>query len=340
MSEKNQTISIAKPHILVTGGLGYVGSHVCVELISAGCDISIVDIKSSTDDTLQKIATITHKDTIEYHKCNLLDSNSLQNVFQTDHKYDAVVHLAGYKSISESTTNPLNYYENNVVGSLNLIRAMEEHGCKNIIFASSSSVYGVTRSPVAENNSSNPQTPYARSKSFIENVLSDLSTTGWKVCILRYFNPSGAHSSGLLGDVSTNLVSRVSQVALGQIPYLELYGQDYDTKDGTCINDYIHVVDLAKGHVSALYRLLSKSDSLSCYNMGSEEGHSVLNVLNMYAKVSGKSIPVQVVHRNTHTQKELYSDCSKAKRELGWRCEHSFEDIIKSEWNFARNTYK
>lgn len=331
-----------KTRILVTGGTGYIGSHTAVELIEAGYEVEILDnLYNSKIEVLDRIAEITGVKP-KFYDVDLRDAEALAKVFaETD--YDAVIHFAGLKAVGESVEQPLRYYENNVGGTINLLECMEEYGCKRIIFSSSATVYGVQDSPSyveSMTTGQNISSPYGQTKYMIEQILKDVATADpeFEVTLLRYFNPIGAHKSGLLGedpnDKPNNLMPIIMKVATGQIPQLSVYGNDYPTPDGSCIRDYIHVVDLAKGHLAALKHM---GAGVQIYNLGSGEGHSVLEMVEVFDKMSGIKLPCQIVGRRAGDLAEFYADPSLAAKKLGWTTVLSIEDAMKDTLNYLKH---
>lgn len=329
--------------ILVTGGTGYIGSHTVVELLNAGYEVEILDnLFNSKIEVLDKIEEITGTKP-KFHQVDLLDYEDLKSVFDGAH-FDSVIHFAGLKAIGESVEKPLEYYENNVGGTINLLKCMRETGVKQIIFSSSATVYGVQDSPeyvetmVTGGQLSNP---YGRTKYFIEEILKDVCTADpeFEAALLRYFNPIGAHPSGLLGEdpngIPNNLMPIVMQVARGKREKLGVYGNDYPTKDGTCRRDYIHVVDLAKGHMAMLDHM---KKGVSIYNLGSGEPNSVMEIISAFEKASGKELPYEVVARRAGDLPEFWANPAKAKAELNWQTELTVDDAMKDTLNFLKKS--
>lgn len=328
--------------ILVTGGTGYIGSHTAVELIEAGHEVEILDnlynSKIEVLDRIKEIAGVKPK----FYDVDLRDAEALAKVFQ-ENKFDVVMHFAGLKAVGESVEQPLRYYENNVGGTINLLECMEEYGVKKIIFSSSATVYGLQDSPRCVETMTTGKgisNPYGRTKYMIEEILKDVTVADseFQVTILRYFNPIGAHKSGLLGedpnDKPNNLMPIIMKVATGAIPELSVYGNDYDTPDGTCIRDYIHVVDLAKGHLAALDNM---NVGVQIYNLGSGDGNSVFAMVQAFDKASGIKLPSKVVGRRAGDLAELYADPSLAERELGWSTELSIDDAMEDTLRFLKH---
>lgn len=328
--------------ILVTGGAGYIGSHTCVELLNAGYDVVVIDsLVNSKEEALKRVKRITGRD-LKFYKVDLLDSESVDRVFEKEN-ISAVIHFAGLKAVGESVRIPLRYYQNNISGTLVLCEIMNKHNVKNLVFSSSATVYGdPEKVPVSEDDKDiilSATNPYGRTKLMIEDILRDLYTSdnSWNIALLRYFNPVGAHSSGLIGEdpngIPNNLVPYISQVAVGKLTELSVYGNDYPTPDGTGIRDYIHVTDLATGHLKALEKLDSKPGVVT-YNLGTGIGYSVLKVIAAYAKASGKNIPYKIVDRRPGDIAESFADPSKARKELGWEAKKGIEEMCADSWNW------
>lgn len=326
--------------VLVAGGAGYIGSHTCVELLNAGYDIVIVDnLVNSSELVLQRIGRITGKNAA-FHKADLRDRAALAAIFERYH-IDTVINFAGLKAVGESVQKPLTYYNNNIVGTLTLCDVMRQFGVKNMIFSSSATVYGDPAViPITEDCSTGTTTnPYGRTKQIIEQILTDLHTADpeWNVVLLRYFNPIGAHESGLLGEdpkgTPNNLVPYIGQVAVGKRDALNVFGADYPTHDGTGVRDYIHVVDLAKGHLKA-FRRLSPGSGVSIYNLGTGTGYSVLDVLHAYEKACGRELSYVICPRRAGDVAVCYCDASKAKRELGWEAEKGLDEMCADSWRW------
>lgn len=326
--------------ILVTGGAGYIGSHTCVELLNAGYDVVVVDnLYNSSEKALERVEQITGKK-VTFYEVDLLDQPALKGVFDKE-DIESVIHFAGLKAVGESVHKPLEYYHNNITGTLILCDEMRNHGVKNIVFSSSATVYGdPAEIPITEQCPKGEITnPYGRTKGMLEQILTDLHTADpdWNVVLLRYFNPIGAHESGLIGEdpkgIPNNLVPYIAQVAVGKLEYLNVFGDDYDTPDGTGVRDYIHVVDLAKGHVKAVKKLGDK-EGVSIYNLGTGVGYSVLDVLHAYEKACGKTLKYEIKPRRDGDVAVCYSDSAKAKRELGWVAEKGIEDMCNDSWKW------
>jgi UDP-glucose 4-epimerase len=330
--------------ILVTGGAGYIGSHACVELIKAGYQVTVIDnLCNSKSSVLDRIATITGT-SVPFIEMDLRDRARLATVFAAS-RFDAVMHFAGLKAVGESVAQPLRYYDNNVNGSLALFEAMAAHDVKKLVFSSSATVYGDPASvPIFEEFPLGATNPYGRSKLMIEEILRDMATsdTSWRIASLRYFNPAGAHESGLIGedpnDIPNNLLPYVAQVAAGRRAVLSVYGNDYPTADGTGVRDYIHVVDLAIGHVKTLEKLVHGKAGVVTYNLGTGRGSSVLQMVKAFERASGRQIPYQVVARRPGDIAACYADTSLAERELGWRAERNVEQMCADSWRWQSST--
>ncbi|ELK20658.1 UDP-glucose 4-epimerase [Anoxybacillus flavithermus TNO-09.006] len=326
--------------ILVTGGAGYIGSHTCVELLNAGYDIIVVDsFINSKPEALKRVSEITGKEFPVYH-IDLLEKEQLEEVF-SNHSIDAVIHFAGLKAVGESVEMPLHYYHNNVTGTIHLCKVMQEYGVKNIVFSSSATVYGIPkRVPITEDFPLQATNPYGRTKLMTEEMLRDLyvSDQDWSIVLLRYFNPIGAHPSGLIGEdpsgIPNNLMPYITQVAVGKLKELRVFGNDYPTIDGTGVRDYIHVVDLAKGHVKALEKVLLQTTGVEAYNLGTGKGYSVLELVAAFEKVTGIKIPYKIVDRRPGDVAICYADPTKAKKELGWVAERGIEDMCRDAWRW------
>lgn len=329
--------------ILVTGGAGYIGSHTCVELLNAGYEVVILDnFYNSSPEVLKRIKELSGKD-FDFYECDIRDRKALDKVF-AEHKIDAVIHFAGLKAVGESVVKPLEYYENNVGGTVNLCEAMRDAGCKKIVFSSSATVYGMNNpSPLKETMKIGGTTnPYGTTKYMIELILQDLYTSDkdWSVALLRYFNPIGAHESGRIGEnpngIPNNLMPYITQVAVGKLDHLNVFGNDYDTPDGTGVRDYIHVVDLALGHIKAVEKI-ADSKGVCIYNLGTGVGYSVLDVVKAFEKASGKTIKYEIVPRRAGDLAAVYSDPTKAKEELGWVAERGIEKMCEDSWRWQKN---
>ena len=329
--------------ILVTGGAGYIGSHTCVELLNNDYEVVILDnLYNSSELAVERIGQITGKQPV-FYKGDLLDREFVESVFEKE-KIDAVIHFAGLKAVGESVAKPLEYYHNNITGTLILCDVMRNHGCKNIVFSSSATVYGMNNvSPLKETMKTGGTTnPYGTTKYMIEIILEDLykADNDWNVTLLRYFNPIGAHKSGTIGEnpngIPNNLMPYITQVAVGKLKELGVFGNDYDTPDGTGVRDYIHVVDLAKGHVKAMKKLAPGS-GVSIYNLGTGNGYSVFDVLHAYEKACGKTLPYEIKERRAGDIATCYCDASKAKEELGWIAEKGIEEMCADSWRWQSN---
>ncbi len=331
--------------ILVTGGAGFIGSHTSVELLSAGYDIVIMDnFCNSKAEALDNIKTITKKD-FKFYECDMRDRPAMDKIF-AENKIDAVIHFAGLKAVGESVQKSLEYYENNIGGTFVLMEAMRAAGCKKIVFSSSATVYGMNNAvPFKEEYPTSATNPYGYTKVMIEQILQDMwvSDNEWSAVLLRYFNPIGAHSSGLIGEdpqgIPNNLLPFVSKVATGQFPELSVFGDDYDTVDGTGVRDYIHVVDLALGHVAALDYAL-KHQTVEAINLGTGQGTSVLQIVDAFSKASGKTINYKICPRRAGDIATCYADTTKAKEMLNWTATKNIEDMCKDGWKFAENATK
>lgn len=326
--------------ILVTGGAGYIGSHTCAELLNAGYDVVVVDnLYNSSEKALERVEQITGR-SVKFYQADLLDEAALNAIFDEE-KIDSVIHFAGLKAVGESVAKPLEYYQNNITGTINLCNAMRTHSVKNLIFSSSATVYGEQKvMPITEEMPKQPATnPYGWTKWMIEEILKGVHTADpeWNIILLRYFNPIGAHKSGLIGEdpqgIPNNLVPYVAQVAVGIRPYVQVYGDDYETPDGTGVRDYIHVLDLAKGHLKALEKLAEKP-GVEVYNLGTGKGYSVFDVIHAYEKACGKELPYKVVGRRAGDIAYCYGDAGKAERELGWKAQYSIEDMCADSWRW------
>ncbi len=334
-------------HILVTGGAGYIGSHTCLELLNGGYQVTVIDnLSNSSRESLRRVEGLTGK-TITFFEVDLLDRAGLDEVFtKCQEKIDAVIHFAGKKAVGESVEKPLLYYHNNITGTLLLCEVMAVHGVKNIIFSSSATVYGDPATvPITEDFPLSCTNPYGRTKLMVEEILRDVHTAdnGWNVCLLRYFNPVGAHESGQIGEdprgIPNNLVPYITQVAVGQRAQLSVYGNDYPTPDGTGVRDYIHVVDLALGHVKALDKLF-QSPGVVIYNLGTGKGYSVLEMVRTFVEASGRAIPYLIVGRRPGDIAACYADPDKAFRELGWKAQYGLREMCEDSWRWQKNNPK
>ena len=325
--------------LLVTGGAGFIGSHTCVELLNAGHDIVVLDnLSNGSIKALDAVRRVTNR-ALEFERGDLRDADCLHRLFEM-RRFDAVIHFGGLKAVGESVEKPLLYYDNNVAGTLRLIDAMRAHGVKTIVFSSSATVYGnPERVPATEDLPTRATNPYGRSKLMIEQLLCDLhaSDPSWRISLLRYFNPVGAHASGEMGEdprgTPNNLLPYIAQVAVGRRPHLRVYGDDYPTPDGTGVRDYIHVVDLALGHLAAL-EYLQQGPRLAVHNLGTGKGTSVFDALRAFERASGRSIPYVVEGRRPGDIATSYADTSKARRELGWSARFDLDDMCRDAWRW------
>lgn len=327
--------------ILLPGGAGFIGSHTAVELLNAGKEIVIVDnFSNSKPQTLEAIKKITGKD-FKFYEIDYLDKKSLEKVFK-ENQIEAVMNFAGFKAVGESVQKPIEYYQNNISGALVLLDTMKKYRVKKFIFSSSATVYGEPEKiPITEDCKTGGTTnPYGTTKLFIEQILKDIyaSDNTWDICILRYFNPIGAHESGLIGEepqgIPNNLMPYIVRVANGKLEQLSVFGDDYPTPDGTGVRDYIHVVDLAKGHVLALNKLEKEGQGLYIYNLGTGKGYSVLDMVKAFEKSTGKKVPYKIAPRRAGDIATCYAEPKKAKEELGWEATKTLEDMCKDSWNF------
>ena len=329
--------------ILVTGGAGFIGSHTCVELLNAGYEIVVMDnFYNSNPESLKRVKKITGKD-FKFYEADIRDREALDNIF-SENEIEAVIHFAGLKAVGESCRKPLEYYENNIGGTVTLCEAMRDAGCKRIVFSSSATVYGSeNQSPLTENMKIGGTTnPYGTTKYMIELILQDIyaSDKDWSITVLRYFNPIGAHESGMIGEnpngIPNNLMPYVTQVAIGKLPQLSVFGDDYDTHDGTGVRDYIHVVDLALGHIKAVEKVLSGS-GINVYNLGTGTGYSVLDIVKAFEKASGRKVNYKIAPRRDGDLAVCYSDPSKAFTELGWKAERNLDKMCEDSWRWQKN---
>ncbi|MDD4564584.1 MAG: UDP-glucose 4-epimerase GalE [Eubacteriales bacterium] len=333
--------------ILVTGGAGYIGSHTCVSLLKKGFEIIVLDnLCNSKENAVKCISRITGKD-VPFYPYDLRDKESVRSVFEKE-AIEAVIHLAGYKAVGESVREPLKYYENNILGTLNLLECMREYGVRNMIFSSSATVYTgaldkasakalTEESPLAVTN------PYGRTKLMIEEILRDLhqSDPVWNIISLRYFNPIGAHESSLIGDdpngIPNNLMPYIVQVASGKLEKLNIFGNDYNTKDGTGVRDYIHIMDLADGHVAAMKKLNDCGGGFTAYNLGTGQGYSVLDIVNTFSRVNGVEIPYVIAPRREGDVDTCFADPFKAEQELNWKAMRNLADMCRDSWYFQQS---
>ncbi len=328
-------------HILVTGGAGYIGSHTCIELLNAGYKVTVVDnLLNSKKESLKRVEEITGGSVI-FHRVDLLDKDALDKVFaETPEPFDAVIHFAGLKAVGESVEKPLWYYHNNITGTLILAEVMAKHGVKNIVFSSSATVYGDPATvPILEDFPLSCTNPYGRTKLMVEEILRDINVAdnSWNVALLRYFNPVGAHLSGRIGEdpngIPNNLMPYISQVAVGKLKQLTVFGDDYPTSDGTGVRDYIHVVDLAIGHVKAIERLQDKPGVVT-YNLGTGHGYSVLDMVDAFKEASGRDVPYVIAGRRAGDIAACYADPGKALAELGWQATRGVEEMCQDTWRW------
>ena len=326
--------------ILVTGGAGYIGSHTCVELLNNGYEVIVMDnLYNASEKALDRVQQITGK-TLKFYNADMLDQPAMDQIFEAE-KPDAVIHFAGYKAVGESVAKPIEYYHNNMTGTLLLCDTMRKHGCKNIIFSSSATVYGdPLQIPISEEcPKQNPTNPYGQTKTMLEQVLMDIHRADpeWNVTLLRYFNPIGAHKSGLIGEdpkgIPNNLLPYVAQVAIGKLKCVGVFGNDYDTPDGTGVRDYIHVVDLARGHVKAIEKF-KENKGVLIYNLGTGHGYSVLQVIAAFSKACGKEIPYEIKPRRAGDIATCYCTPAKAKAELGWEAEYGIDEMCADSWRW------
>lgn len=330
--------------ILVTGGAGYIGSHTCVELLNAGYEITVVDnLYNSSPKSLDRVKELTGKD-FKFYECDIRDTEGMDKIFK-ENKIDAVIHFAGLKAVGESCEKPLEYYDNNIGGTLKLCEVMRNNGCKNIVFSSSATVYGMNNiSPLKETMKTGGTTnPYGTTKYMIEIILEDIckADSEWNVTLLRYFNPIGAHKSGRIGEnpngIPNNLMPYITQVAIGKREFLSVYGDDYDTHDGTGVRDYIHVVDLAEGHVKAVKNILEGNKGVQIFNLGTGVGYSVLDIVKAFNKAYGKELPYKIAPRRAGDIAICYSDPTKAKEVLGWVAKRGIEEMCEDSWRWQSN---
>ncbi len=326
--------------VLVTGGAGYIGSHTCLELVELGYDITVIDnLSNGNYEAIKRVEEITGK-VIPFFEIDLRNYADLDRLF-SEHLFKYVIHFAGYKAVGESVENPLLYYSNNVLSSINLLQVMKKYNVNDIVFSSSCTVYGKPKKvPVKETDNLEPTNPYGRSKLMVENILKDYceSNQSLNVTILRYFNPIGAHPSGKIGEdpkgIPNNLLPFISKVAIGLIEKLNVFGGDYDTKDGTGVRDYLHVVDLANAHVMAIDNLTNSNRRFNVYNLGTGEGYSVLEIIKTFEKVSGKKISYEIIERRAGDVDKTYADPSLANKELNWKAERNLQDMCKDIWEW------
>jgi UDP-glucose 4-epimerase len=325
--------------ILVTGGAGYIGSHTCVELLNAGNEVIVVDnFSNSKPESLKRVKEITGKE-FSFYEVDLLDRQTLAKVFE-ENEIDAVIHFAGLKAVGESVSIPLHYYHNNITGTLMLCQVMQEFNVKNLVFSSSATVYGMPeKMPISEDFPLSTTNPYGSTKLMIEQILKDLyvADNSWSIALLRYFNPIGAHESGRIGEdpngIPNNLMPYITQVAVGKLKELQVFGNDYSTVDGTGVRDYIHVVDLAVGHLKALEKVL-KTNGVDAYNLGTGTGYSVLQLVSAFEKASGNKVQYKIGERRPGDVAVCYADPAKAKKELGWAAQRGIEEMCLDSWRW------
>ncbi|MGE8017844.1 UDP-glucose 4-epimerase GalE [Peribacillus frigoritolerans] len=325
--------------ILVTGGAGYIGSHAAVELLKTGYDIVIVDnLSNSNFESINRVKELTGKE-FPFYKCDLLDRDELNTIFE-NHNFEAVMHFAGLKAVGESVEIPLMYYHNNITGTINLCDLMAKHDVKKLVFSSSATVYGHPDSvPIDESFPLSATNPYGRTKLMIEDILRDLyiSDSTWRIALLRYFNPIGAHESGRIGEnpngIPNNLMPYITQVAIGKREKLSVFGNDYETHDGTGVRDFIHVIDLVKGHLKAL-KFLDKNKGIETFNLGTGTGYSVMDLINAFSTINSKAIPYQFVDRRPGDIAICYANPTKAEKVLGWRAEKDLNEMCKDSWKW------
>ena len=328
--------------ILVTGGAGYIGSHTCVKLLEAGYDVVVLDnLSNSSPKAIGRVEAITGKK-IKFYECDILDRDGMRTIFQ-ENSIDAVIHFAGLKAVGESVAVPLKYYENNISGTVYLLEVMQEFGVKKIVFSSSATVYGMTdKMPLTEDLPTSANSPYGQTKLMIEQILQDLAVSDqdWSISLLRYFNPVGAHESGTIGEnpkgIPNNLMPYITQVALGKLPELSIFGNDYPTKDGTGVRDYIHVVDLAEGHIKALDKV-NTTKGVMIHNLGTGVGYSVLDLVKAFEEANALTIPYKSAPRRPGDVTICYADPTKAKNELGWEAKKTVVDMCRDAWNWQKN---
>ena len=330
--------------ILITGGTGYIGSHTVVELLNKNKEVVVLDnFINSNPDVVEKIKQITGKD-FKFYEVDLLEKEKVAKVFE-ENKITEVIHFAGLKAVGESVRKPLEYYSNNLIGTLVLLDIMRKYNCKKIVFSSSATVYGNqgTEAYSEEMKRGETTNPYGTTKSMIEKILEDIYVADkeWGIVLLRYFNPVGAHESGLIGDnpngIPNNLMPFIQKVAMGKLPELSIFGNDYNTKDGTCIRDFIHVVDLSLGHINALEKIDKERSGIYTYNLGTGVGYSVLDLVTTFEKVNNMKLPYKIAERRAGDLPIFYANPTKAKEELGWTATKTLEDMCKDSWNFAKN---
>ncbi|KAJ4712981.1 UDP-glucose 4-epimerase [Melia azedarach] len=333
--------------ILVTGGAGFIGTHTVLQLLQNGFKVTIIDnLHNSVSEALHRVKELVGPKlagNLDFHLGDLRNKDDLEMIF-SKHKFDAVIHFAALKAVGESVQHPFRYFNNNLVGTINLYEAMAKYNCKKLVFSSSATVYGQPEKvPCVEDFQLNAMNPYGRTKLWCEQMASDIhkSDPGWKIILLRYFNPVGAHESGRLGEdpkgIPNNLMPYIQQVAVGRFPELNVYGNDYPTKDGTAVRDYIHVVDLADGHIAALKKLFAK-ENIGCvaYNLGTGQGTSVLEMVAAFEKACGKKIPIKFCPRRLGDATAVWASTEKAKKELGWKPKYGIQEMCRDQWNWAK----
>ncbi|XP_077227633.1 UDP-glucose 4-epimerase GEPI48-like [Tasmannia lanceolata] len=336
-------------NILVTGGAGHIGSHTVLQLLLGGFKTVVIDkLDNSSEIAIKRVTELAgeSRKNIVFHQLDLRNREALENLFATS-KFDAVIHFAGLKAVGESVEKPLLYYNNNIIGTINLLEVMAAHGCKKFVFSSSATVYGWPKEvPCTEDFPLCATNPYGRTKLFIEEICHDIyrSDSEWKIILLRYFNPVGAHPSGYIGEdprgIPNNLMPYIQQVAVGRRPSLTVFGNDYSTKDGTGVRDYIHVVDLADGHIAALCKLFESNTGCEVYNLGTGKGMSVLEMVSAFEKASGKKIPLVMTGRRPGDAEIVYASTDKAEHELNWKAKYGIDEMCRDQWNWAsKNPY-
>mgnify|MGYP000979871577 CR=1 FL=1 len=328
--------------VLVTGGAGYIGSHTVLDLIKKGFDVIIADDFSNSSKKVISILEKLADRKIKYYELDIRNKEGLREIFK-ENKIDAVINFAGYKAVGESVEKPLMYYDNNLIGMIVLLEVMEEFSVKKLVFSSSATVYGIPKAmPLVEDNDMGATNPYGRTKLFLEEIFTDLyiSDNEWNIILLRYFNPIGAHKSGRIGEnpngIPNNLVPYITQVAVGKLDYVRVFGDDYETKDGTGVRDYIHVLDLALGHIKAIKKF-EDSKAVRIYNLGTGEGYSVLDMIKNFEEVTGKKIKYVVTPRRSGDIAECYADSTKAKEELGWEAKYGIREMCEDSWRWQVN---
>ncbi len=328
-------------NVLVTGGAGYIGSHTCVQLLNAGYEVVVVDnLSNSCEESLKRVKKITGKD-LKFYEIDMVEKDALETVFK-ENKFDAVIHFAGLKAVGESVAKPMAYYHNNLCSTINLCELMSEYGVKKLVFSSSATVYGNPHTvPIKEDFPLSCTNPYGRTKLMIEEILRDIAVADdeWDIALLRYFNPVGAHESGLIGEdprgIPNNLMPYISQVAVGKRDYIHVFGNDYDTPDGTGVRDYIHVVDLADGHLCALKKIEDHVGVVT-YNLGTGRGYSVLDMIKAYSKACGRELDYKIEARRPGDIAACYADPQKAKDEIGFEAKKNLEDMCADSWNWQQ----